>query len=152
MFIDETTIKVNAGNGGDGCLAFRREKYIPMGGPFGGNGGHGANIKFVVDEGLRTLVDLRYMKVIKGDKGENGRGKNQNGANAKDVVIKVPQGTVITDIDTGLIVADLKGKEDEVIVAYGGRGGRGNTAFKTPEPIWDYQLAGSAMHGIIAIP
>ena len=131
MFIDETTIKVNAGNGGDGCLAFRREKYIPMGGPFGGNGGHGANVKFVVDEGLRTLVDLRYMKTIKGDKGENGRGKNQNGANAKDIIIKVPQGTVITDIDTGLIVADLKGKNDEVIVAYGGRGGRGNTAFKT---------------------
>jgi len=131
MFIDETTIKVNAGNGGDGCLAFRREKYIAMGGPFGGNGGHGSNIKFVVDEGLRTLVDLRYMKTIKGDKGENGRGKNQNGANAKDVIIKVPQGTVITDVDTGLIIADLKNKNDEVIVAYGGRGGRGNTAFKT---------------------
>ncbi len=131
MFIDETKIKVIAGNGGDGCLAFRREKYIPMGGPFGGNGGNGANIKFVVDEGLRTLVDLRYMKIIKGDKGENGRGKNQNGANAKDIIIKVPQGTVITDIDTGLIVADLKGKNDEVVVAYGGRGGRGNTAFKT---------------------
>lgn len=131
MFIDEAKIKVIAGNGGDGCLAFRREKYIPMGGPFGGNGGNGANIKFVVDEGLRTLVDLRYMKTIKGDKGENGRGKNQNGANAQDIIIKVPQGTVITDIDTGLIVADLKGKNDEVIVAYGGRGGRGNTAFKT---------------------
>lgn len=131
MFIDEAKIKVIAGNGGDGCLAFCREKYIPMGGPFGGNGGNGANIKFVVDEGLRTLVDLRYMKTIKGDKGENGRGKNQNGANAQDIIIKVPQGTVITDIDTGLIVADLKGKNDEVIVAYGGRGGRGNTAFKT---------------------
>lgn len=131
MFIDEAKIKVIAGNGGDGCLAFRREKYIPMGGPFGGNGGKGADIKFVVDEGLRTLVDLRYMKTIKGDKGESGRGKNQNGANAKDVIIKVPQGTVITDVDTGLIIADLKGKNDEVIVAYGGRGGRGNTAFKT---------------------
>lgn len=131
MFIDETKIKVIAGRGGDGCLAFRREKYIPMGGPYGGNGGRGANIKFVVDTGLHTLIDLRYMKTIKGEKGENGKGKNQNGANASDVVVKVPQGTVITDLDTDLIIADLKGKNDEVIVAYGGRGGRGNTAFKT---------------------
>lgn len=131
MFIDEVLIKVEAGNGGDGCLAFRREKYIPMGGPFGGNGGKGADIKFVVDEGLHTLIDLRYMKKIKGDKGENGRGKNQNGSNANDVIIKVPLGTVVTDNDTGLILADLKHKNDEVIVACGGRGGRGNTAFKT---------------------
>lgn len=131
MFIDEVTIKVEAGNGGDGCLAFRREKYISMGGPFGGNGGHGSNIKFVVDEGLHTLIDLRYMKVIKGKKGENGRGKNQHGAAAEDVVVKVPQGTVVTDLDTGFILADLKNKDDEVIVAQGGRGGRGNTAFKT---------------------
>ena len=131
MFIDEVTIKVEAGNGGDGCLAFRREKYISMGGPFGGNGGHGANVKFVVDEGLHTLIDLRYMKVIKGKKGENGRGKNQHGAAAEDVVVKVPQGTVVTDLDTGFILADLKNKNDEVIVAQGGRGGRGNTAFKT---------------------
>lgn len=131
MFIDEVIIKVEAGHGGDGCLAFRREKYIPMGGPYGGNGGKGSDIKFVVDEGLHTLIDLRYMKKIKGNKGENGRGKNQNGAAASDIIIKVPQGTVITDNDTGLILADLKHKNDEVIVAYGGRGGRGNTAFKT---------------------
>lgn len=131
MFIDEVVIKVEAGKGGDGCLAFRREKYIPMGGPFGGNGGRGANIKFVVDTGLHTLIDLRYMKTIKGEKGENGSGKNQNGKNAEDVVIKVPQGTIVTDIATGFILADLKEKNDEVIVAYGGRGGRGNTAFKT---------------------
>ncbi len=131
MFIDEVMIKVEAGNGGDGCLAFRREKYIPMGGPFGGNGGKGADIKFVVDEGLHTLIDLKYMKKIKGEKGENGRGKNQDGANAKDVIVKVPLGTIITDNDTGMILADLKHKEDEVVVACGGRGGRGNTAFKT---------------------
>lgn len=131
MFIDEVLIKVEAGDGGDGCLAFRREKYVPMGGPFGGNGGHGSNIKFVVDQGLHTLIDLRYMKTIKGKKGENGKGKNQNGAASPDVIIKVPQGTVITDNDTGLILADLKNKDDEVVVAYGGRGGRGNTAFKT---------------------
>lgn len=131
MFIDEVVIKIEAGNGGDGCLAFRREKYVAMGGPFGGNGGHGSNIIFKVDEGLHTLIDLRYMKTIKGKKGENGRGKNQNGAAADDVIIKVPQGTIVTDLGTGFIIADLKEKDDEVVVAYGGRGGRGNTAFKT---------------------
>ena len=131
MFIDEVVIKVEAGNGGDGCLAFRREKYVAMGGPVGGNGGHGSNIIFKVDEGLHTLIDLRYMKTIKGKKGENGRGKNQNGAAAEDVIIKVPQGTIVTDLGTGFIIADLKEKDDEVVVAYGGRGGRGNTAFKT---------------------
>ena len=131
MFIDEAVIKVIAGRGGDGCLAFRREKYVQMGGPYGGNGGHGASIKFVVDTGLHTLIDLRYMKMIKGDKGENGSGKNQHGKGADDVVIKVPQGTVVTDMDTNLIIADMKNVGDEVIVAKGGRGGRGNTAFKT---------------------
>ncbi len=131
MFIDEVTIKVIAGSGGDGCTAFRREKYVEMGGPYGGNGGHGANIIFKVDTGLHTLIDLRYMKMIKGEKGENGSGKNQNGKNAEDIVIKVPQGTVITDLDTNLIIADMKDPTDEVVVAKGGRGGRGNTAFKT---------------------
>lgn len=131
MFIDEVEIKVIAGNGGDGCTAFRREKYVAMGGPFGGNGGHGSNIIFKVDTGLHTLIDLRYMKTIKGQKGENGSGKNQNGKNSEDIIIKVPQGTVITDTDTNLIIADLKNPFDEVIVAQGGRGGRGNTAFKT---------------------
>ena len=131
MFIDEVLIKVEAGNGGDGCLAFRREKYVSMGGPFGGNGGHGSNIVFKVDEGLHTLIDLRFMKTIKGKKGENGKGKNQHGAAAEDVIIKVPQGTVVTDTGTGFIIADLKNKDDSVVVAQGGRGGRGNTAFKT---------------------
>ena len=131
MFIDEAIIKVIAGNGGDGCTAFRREKYIEMGGPYGGNGGHGASIKFVVDTGLHTLIDLRYMKMIKGDKGGNGLGKNQNGKSAPDVIVKVPQGTVITDMDTNLIIADMKDINSEVVVAEGGRGGRGNTAFKT---------------------
>ena len=131
MFVDEVILKVEAGKGGDGCLAFRREKFIPMGGPFGGNGGKGSDIVFVVDEGLHTLIDLRYMKTVKGPKGENGSGKNQNGKNAEDVIIKVPQGTVVTDDDTGLILADLRNKDDRVVVATGGRGGRGNTAFKT---------------------
>ena len=131
MFVDEVILKVIAGKGGDGCTAFRREKYVPMGGPYGGNGGRGSNIIFKVDEGLRTLLDLRYQKLIKGKKGENGKGKNQHGQNAQDVVIRVPQGTVVTDNETGLILADLKERNDEVIVAHGGRGGRGNTAFKT---------------------
>ena len=131
MFIDETNIKVIAGNGGDGCTAFRREKYIEMGGPYGGNGGKGSDIIFKVDTGLHTLIDLRYMKTIKGKKGENGSGKNMDGKSAEDIIIKVPQGTVITDYDTNLVIADLKDKDSFVVVAKGGRGGRGNTAFKT---------------------
>lgn len=131
MFVDEVTIKVIAGSGGDGCCAFRREKYVEMGGPFGGNGGHGSNIVFQVDEGLHTLLDLRYQKLIRGKKGENGEGKNRHGKNANDVIIKVPLGTVVTDLDTNLVICDLKHKDDSFIIAHGGRGGRGNTAFKT---------------------
>ena len=131
MFVDEVEIKVIAGKGGDGCTAFRREKYIAMGGPYGGNGGHGGDIVFQVDQGLHTLLDLRYQKTLKAAKGENGRGKNQHGKAAEDLIVKVPQGTVVTDLDTGLIIGDLKDKDSEVIVAKGGRGGRGNTAFKT---------------------
>lgn len=131
MFVDEVIIKVKAGNGGDGCTAFRREKYIPDGGPFGGNGGRGANIIFETDLGLRTLLDLRYQKLIRAPKGSNGEGKNKNGKGASDVIIKVPLGTTVKDMDTGLIIADLTKKGDSVIVAKGGRGGRGNTAFAT---------------------
>ncbi len=131
MFVDEVTIKVEAGNGGDGCTAFRREKFIEMGGPYGGNGGHGADIIFKVDQGLHTLLDLRYQKTIKGENGENGRGKNQHGKGASPLIVKVPQGTVVTDLDTGLILADLSKKDQEELIAKGGRGGRGNTAFKT---------------------
>lgn len=131
MFVDEVEIKVEAGNGGDGCTAFRREKYIEMGGPFGGNGGHGGDIIFKVDQGLHTLLDLRYQKILKAKKGENGRGKNQNGKGAEPLIVKVPQGTVVTDLETGLIIADLSKKDQEEVIAKGGRGGRGNTAFKT---------------------
>ncbi len=131
MFVDEVLIKVIAGTGGDGCTAFRREKYVEMGGPFGGNGGHGSNIIFKADEGLHTLLDLRYQKLIKGKKGENGKGKNQHGKSAEDIVIKVPCGTVVTDNDTNLVLCDLKHHGEEFIVCHGGRGGRGNTAFKT---------------------
>ena len=131
MFVDELTIKVIAGKGGDGCTSFRREKYVPMGGPDGGNGGKGADIIFKVDKGLKTLIDLRYQKIIKGDKGVNGKGSNRNGANAEDIIIKVPAGTTIIDMDTNLVIADLTKDEEEVIVAHGGRGGRGNRAFAT---------------------
>lgn len=131
MFVDEVELKVEAGNGGDGCTAFRREKYVEMGGPYGGNGGHGSDIIFKVDEGLHTLLDLRYQKTIKGKKGENGKGKNQHGKGAEPLIVKVPQGTVVTDLDTGFVIADLSHKNQEEIIAHGGRGGRGNTAFKT---------------------
>lgn len=131
MFVDEVIIKVTAGRGGDGCTAFRREKYIAMGGPYGGNGGHGGDIIFEVDTGLHTLLDLRYQKTLKAKKGENGKGKNQHGKGAEPLIVKVPQGTVITDVDTGFILGDLKDVNQSVVVAKGGRGGRGNTAFKT---------------------
>ena len=131
MFVDEVLLRVEAGNGGDGCTAFRREKYIDMGGPYGGNGGHGSDIIFKVDEGLHTLLDLRYQKTIKAPKGENGRGKNQHGKGAQPLIVKVPLGTVVTDMDTGLVIADLSHKNQEEVIAKGGRGGRGNTAFKT---------------------
>ena len=131
MFVDEVEIKVEAGKGGDGCTAFRREKFVEMGGPYGGNGGHGGDIIFKVDEGLSTLLDLRYQKTLKAPNGENGRGKNQHGKGAEPLVVKVPLGTVVTDLDTGFIIADLSHKDQEEIIAKGGRGGRGNTAFKT---------------------
>lgn len=131
MFIDEIKLKVIAGNGGDGCTSFRREKYVPMGGPDGGNGGKGADIIFEADKSLKTLIDLRYMKIIKGDKGVNGKGSNKYGANAKDVIIKVPLGTTIIDLDTNLVIADLVKDQDQVVVSKGGRGGKGNRSFAT---------------------
>lgn len=131
MFIDEVTIEVNAGRGGDGCMAFRREKYVSMGGPFGGTGGNGGNIIFKADEGLKTLIDLRFKKLIKGNIGENGEGKNKNGKNAEDTYIKVPVGTTVKDFDSNLVIADLTKNGEEVIVAYGGRGGKGNYALAT---------------------
>lgn len=131
MFLDEVTVELIAGNGGNGCMAYRREKYIEMGGPYGGNGGKGSNIIFKADEGLNTLIDLRYRRVIKGEKGANGLGKGMTGKSAPDVIVKVPVGTVITDQETGLIIGDLTKNGEEVIVAIGGRGGKGNMALAT---------------------
>lgn len=131
MFVDEVIVELTAGRGGDGCMAFRREKYVAMGGPFGGNGGKGGDIIFKVDEGLRTLIDLRYQKHIKASSGENGQGKNKNGKNALDMIVKVPLGTTIKDNETGAIIGDLTKNGEEIIVAYGGRGGRGNVTLAT---------------------
>lgn len=131
MFVDEVEIKLIAGKGGDGCMSFRREKYVDMGGPDGGSGGRGSNIIFTADKNLKTLIDLRMMKTVKGLKGSNGKGKNMQGAIAEDVIVKVPMGTTIFDIDTGLVIEDLVNDGQSVIVAYGGRGGKGNKAFAT---------------------
>lgn len=131
MFVDEVNIQVTAGCGGDGCMAFRREKYIPMGGPYGGNGGRGGDVIFVADSGLKTLIDLKYQRHIKGNSGENGEGKNKNGKSATDTIIKVPIGTTIKDNDTGLIIADLLKNGQEAKIATGGRGGRGNVSLAT---------------------
>lgn len=131
MFVDEVVVKLFAGNGGDGCTSFRREKCEPMGGPDGGNGGRGASIFFVGDKSLKTLVDLRYHKIIKGEKGINGKGSNKYGKNREDIRINVPLGTTVIDEDTGLIIGDILRDKQEVCVAKGGRGGRGNKAFAT---------------------
>ena len=133
MFVDEVIIKLIAGKGGDGCTSFRREKFIPLGGPNGGNGGKGADIIFQVEKGLKTLVDLKYKKQIKGDKGVNGKGSNMHGAKAEDVIVKVPEGTTLIDEETGLVICDLIHDGDTFTVCHGGRGGRGNKAFATQE-------------------
>lgn len=133
MFVDEVKLKVIAGDGGMGCTSFRREKFVPMGGPDGGNGGRGSNIIFVADKSLKTLVDLRYNKIIKGHKGENGKGQNKYGKNSEDIIIKVPLGTTIYDDDTNLVIKDIVNEDDKCIVCKGGRGGRGNKAFATHE-------------------
>ncbi|MCP3773978.1 GTPase ObgE [Paenibacillus sp. MZ04-78.2] len=131
MFVDKAKIYVKGGDGGDGLVAFRREKYVPEGGPAGGDGGDGGDVIFRVDEGLRTLVDFRYQKHFKAQRGEKGRNKSQHGANADDMIVRVPPGTVVIDDDTQEIIADLTRHGQQVVIAKGGRGGRGNTRFAT---------------------
>jgi len=131
MFSDQTKINVIAGKGGDGMVAFRREKYKPDGGPAGGDGGKGGDVIFVVEEGLRTLIDFRYNPHFKAKNGENGMPKNKHGKNAKDLYVEVPPGTILRDADTDEFIADLTEQGKEMIVAYGGRGGHGNTKFAT---------------------
>ncbi len=131
MFVDDVTIELLAGDGGNGCMAYHREKFVEMGGPDGGNGGHGSDIIFKADEGLNTLLDLRFQKMIKGKKGENGQGSTKHGKGSSPIVIKVPVGTVVSDPKTGYIIADFTAHGEEVIIAHGGRGGRGNAALAT---------------------
>ncbi|HOW22169.1 MAG TPA: GTPase ObgE [Sedimentibacter sp.] len=131
MFVDIAKITVKAGKGGNGSVAFRREKYIPMGGPDGGDGGDGGSVILVADEGLRTLMDFRYKKHYQAENGEDGRGKKQYGADGKDLYVKVPVGTLIKDEETGIVLADLKTHGQEYVAARGGRGGKGNVKFKS---------------------
>jgi len=132
MFVDQVNVYVKGGDGGNGMVAFRREKYVPMGGPAGGDGGKGGDVIFEVDEGLRTLMDFRYQKHFKAPRGENGGPKNQHGRNAKDLIVRVPPGTVVYDRETNEMICDLTEHGRRAVIAKGGRGGRGNTRFATP--------------------
>lgn len=132
MFVDQVKIYVKGGDGGNGMVAFRREKYVPKGGPAGGDGGKGADVVFEVNEGLRTLMDFRFQRHFKAPRGEHGMSKNQHGKNSKDMIVKVPPGTVVTDIATNEVIADLVEHGQRAVIAKGGRGGRGNTRFATP--------------------
>ncbi|SDI02330.1 GTPase ObgE [Desulfosporosinus hippei] len=129
MFYDRAKIYVKGGDGGAGIVAFRREKYVPEGGPSGGDGGRGGNVVFVGDEGLRTLVDFRYKRHYKADRGDNGMAKNMSGRSGESTVLRIPVGTVILDDGTGEVIADITEHGQRVVVAAGGRGGRGNARF-----------------------
>lgn len=132
MFLDQVKVNVKAGNGGNGMVAFRREKYVPDGGPAGGDGGTGGDVIFVVDEGLRTLMDFRYNRHFRAEHGENGMSKGMHGRGAKALFVKVPPGTVVKDAETGQMLADLVEHGQKAVVAKGGRGGRGNIRFASP--------------------
>ncbi|MDD5434539.1 MAG: GTPase ObgE [Nitrospira sp.] len=131
MFIDRIKIFIQAGNGGNGCVSFRREKYVPRGGPNGGNGGNGGNIIIEASSDLNTLIDQKYKQHYIAERGEHGQGKDMHGRNAKDIVMKVPVGTLIYDFETNVLIADLTHEGDKVFAARGGKGGLGNAAFKT---------------------
>lgn len=137
MFVDQVRIVVKAGKGGDGMVAFRREKFVPNGGPAGGDGGRGGSIILRVNRGLRTLMDFRYHRIFKAKSGENGMSKSMYGRKADDLVIDVPEGTTVSDTDTGEVLGDLTEDGQELVIAHGGRGGRGNIHFasaKNPAP------------------
>ncbi|HGF7675636.1 TPA: GTPase ObgE [Enterococcus faecium] len=132
MFLDQVTIDVKAGKGGDGMVAFRREKYVPDGGPAGGDGGRGGDVILIVDEGLRTLMDFRFNRHFKAQPGENGMSKGMHGRGSEDTYVKVPQGTTVRDAETGAFLGDLIENGQTLVVAKGGRGGRGNIRFASP--------------------
>ncbi len=131
MFVDEAQIKIRAGKGGDGAMSFRHEKFVPKGGPDGGDGGNGGSVIFAVDSNANTLVLFRYKQQFKAENGANGQGARKHGTTGADLVIPVPPGTIVRDADTGQVLADLSEKDDRVVLARGGRGGRGNTRFAT---------------------
>lgn len=133
QFMDNVKIKISSGKGGNGVVAWRREKYVDKGGPAGGDGGNGGSVYAVADEGLSTLIDFTYKKVFKAENGENGFKKSMHGKSAKDLYIKVPAGTIIKDLKTGNIIADLTQNGQSVLLAKGGKGGRGNIHFCTPQ-------------------
>ena len=130
-FVDEATIDVVAGDGGNGCMSFRREKFLPFGGPNGGDGGKGGSVFAVGDRNLNTLIDFRYARRHEGRRGENGRGSDQYGAAAEDIVMRMPMGTVITDTETNQVIAELLVPDEKVLIVKGGDGGFGNLHFKT---------------------
>ena len=130
-FVDETDTEVRGGHGGAGCVSFLREKYRPKGGPAGGNGGDGGSVSLIADSGLSTLLDFKHQALIAAKNGEPGRGKNQHGRSAKDRILRVPLGTIVRDIDTGEVVADIQTLGASAVVARGGRGGRGNGNYAT---------------------
>ena len=130
-FVDEAIIKVQAGDGGNGCASFRREKFIPFGGPNGGDGGGGGSVWLVADEGLNTLVDFRHQRSYKAQRGENGRGSDMYGKGGEDTTIRVPVGTMVTNVDTDEMIGDLTAHGQRLLVAQGGKGGLGNIHFKS---------------------
>ena len=132
MFVDRARIYVKGGDGGNGCIAFRREKYVPRGGPSGGDGGRGGDVILVVDEGLRTLMDFKYRVHFKAGKGSHGQGSNMSGRDGENLVIRVPPGTLVRDSGTGEVLGDLTEHGQQLVVARGGKGGRGNARFATP--------------------
>lgn len=131
-FVDEAVIHVKAGDGGNGCMSFRREKYVPRGGPDGGNGGRGGSVILVADKSLTTLLDFRYRASFKANRGQHGQGSNKFGRSADDLYIKLPVGTLVIDVETEASVVDMLEDGQEYVVAKGGRGGRGNAEFATP--------------------
>ncbi|WP_017381194.1 GTPase ObgE [Paenisporosarcina sp. TG-14] len=133
MFVDHVKIAIKGGDGGDGMVAFRREKYVPNGGPAGGDGGRGGSVIFEVEEGLRTLMDFRYKRFFKANRGDHGQSKNMHGRGAEDLIIKVPPGTVVMTGESGPVLADLVEHGQQAVIAKGGRGGRGNSRFTTPQ-------------------
>ncbi len=130
-FVDKAKIHVKAGDGGNGCVAWRREKFVPLGGPAGGNGGKGGDVILKADSRMQTLMDFKYKIHFKAERGQHGSGSNKHGKAGEDLIIKVPVGTVVKDAETGEVIADLTKEGQEVVVAKGGKGGKGNAAFKT---------------------